>query len=205
MTDAIVNARDIDNDIRVLVAEIRYAWDQLQELLEKAMAGEIHLTLGFKSWTAYVADVFQDNPVQLDLSDRRKAVEYLATQGMSTRAIGAVLGVNGSTVGRDLAINGIGGEDMDREVKGLDGGTYKRKRPHRTDVNLRSKQEKRPTVFRQADDIHTELVNVVITIVELVEDKRYANHKDTLLTALRPSFEKMRRLESFLMGDVSTP
>jgi Trp operon repressor len=194
----------MDDEIRTIVATIRNDWEALVELLERAAASELHTALGFSSWTAYVADVFDDNPLVLDRGDRRAAVKHMAEQGMSTRAIGAVLGVANTTVGRDLAIHDLFSDDADgRDVTGLDGATYKRPRATRSDLVDPAPREKRPTVYRQASAIHQDLLTIVEAIEEIATDKRYNAHRDTVFLAFKPAFDRIDRVRLFLMGDIS--
>jgi hypothetical protein len=196
-------ARQLDDAIRTRVHEIRSAWDELVVLLEQAAQGELHAALGFASWTAYVADVFGETPMQLERGDRRQAVKYMADQGMSTRAIGAVLGIANTTAGRDLAIHDLlNGNDEGRDVTGLDGATYPRPRAKRADLVDPAPREKRPTVYRQASAIHQDLLDVVEAIEEIATDKRYNAHRDTVLMAFKPAFDKIDRIRLFLMGDI---
>lgn len=82
------------------------------------------LTLGYESWDAYVAGEFSEVRLKLSTSDRQRAVEHLREAAqMSTRAIGAALGISEATVRRDLA-----GASNDA-VTGLDGRTYAAKKP----------------------------------------------------------------------------
>lgn len=103
------DARRLDDDIRTAVLELHAQWDDLQALLEKASQSQLHVLLGYKSWTAYVYDVFGDTPLQLERGVRTKAIIAMADElGMPTRAIGAVLGINHGTVNKILRANDAG-------------------------------------------------------------------------------------------------
>jgi hypothetical protein len=78
--------------------------------------------LGYRSWQEYVDTEFGAERVRLPADQRKKAVEELRLSGMSTRAIGQTLGVNRSTVQKDLQVGGI---HPPEEVIGADGKRYR--------------------------------------------------------------------------------
>jgi len=94
-------------------------------LIEQAKAGNAHQALGYPSWTAYVSDRFGGTLGRLDRSERRPLVLLLADQGMSTRAIGSIVGAGKSTVDRDLA--GVP-DGTPAPIIGTDGKVYPRPR-----------------------------------------------------------------------------
>lgn len=92
---------------------------ELLSLIEQAAAGNIHLALGYKSWTEW----YSEN-VQIDVSDkdeRKMLAQMMSGKGMSQRAIAASLGIGQATVSRDLE-----GDSNGSPVTGLDGKTYKK-------------------------------------------------------------------------------
>lgn len=82
--------------------------------------------LGYTSWQEYVDTEFGADRVRLPAEQRKKAVEELRLSGMSTRAIGQTLGVNRSTVQKDLQVGGI---HPPEEITGADGKTYPARSP----------------------------------------------------------------------------
>jgi predicted transcriptional regulator len=68
-----------------------------------AQAGQAHVALGYKSWTAYLADTLGHEPLRLPRDQRQELVGYLAGEGMSTRAIAPIVGVTQQQVSRDVA------------------------------------------------------------------------------------------------------
>ena len=114
-------ARELDSQIRQLAAHAHVVLDALRVLIEEARTSEIHTTLGFPSWTAYIADALDGQwSSMLDRDKRGAAIAFLAEQGMSQRAIAKVTGASKSAVQREL---------IDRcpelgQVMGLDGKTY---------------------------------------------------------------------------------
>ena len=88
--------------IRLHATNANEAMQSLQKLVHTAREMEDHITLGYASWTAYVRDLFGDEPLRLARDVRRELVAELADAGMSTRAIAPIVGVDNATVHRDL-------------------------------------------------------------------------------------------------------
>ena len=97
----VASARRLTERIRLNVVSVRDGVEKLQALLEEAKEGNVHVALGYPSWTAYIAEVMGDEPLRLSRDDRREIVHYLTGEGMSTRAIGQALGVDQKTVVND--------------------------------------------------------------------------------------------------------
>lgn len=125
------DARRLDQRIRLMAGQVVANWVKLRALVDEARLGQVHLALGYPSWTAYVADVGGELSVTAEI--RPEVVELLASAGMSTRAIAAVTGASKSTIARD--ISGVPSGTPDTEdasdapaesvpVTGLDGKTY---------------------------------------------------------------------------------
>lgn len=89
--------------IRMLTLSVTENMTKLRDLVREAKASADHLALGYPSWTAYLADLFGDEPLRLARDVRRELVAELAAQGMSTRAIAPIVGVDQTTVARDIA------------------------------------------------------------------------------------------------------
>ena len=100
--------RDVDaarrraERIRLKARSITEQYADLRALVDEAERNEDHLTLGYPSWTAYVADLFGDEPLRLPRDARFPMVQMLAEKGMSTRAIAGVVGVHHDTVAEDI-------------------------------------------------------------------------------------------------------
>ncbi len=76
--------------------------NKIIELLHEAQDGDAARLLGYKSWTAYISDVFGEQPLRLEKDLRREFVKELSSEGMSTRAIAPIVGVDHATAVRDL-------------------------------------------------------------------------------------------------------
>lgn len=87
-------------------------------------------TLGYADWSAYVDGEFGADRLRLPAEHRRKAVEELRLAGMSTRAIAPALGVDQSTVVRDLRSSDADASDeRPQRVQSLDGRERPANRP----------------------------------------------------------------------------
>ena len=77
----------IDSELRREARTVAWSMVRFRQLIARAKAKRIHEALGFKSWTAYVADVIGIEMTKLPVDDRRQIVALLAGEGMSQRAI----------------------------------------------------------------------------------------------------------------------
>ena len=94
-------AEMLDGRIRRLAKQAGEQLVQVGRLLDDAQAGRVHETLGFPSWTAYVADAL-GGQLQLSSEARQAMVALMSGEGMSVRAIASATGVSESTVARDI-------------------------------------------------------------------------------------------------------
>jgi len=87
------DARKLTGEIRNAVKAADKALSKLYALIDEAKVGDAHKALGFKSWTAYLADTLGgDGPLPLVRDDLTKLVRKLAGEGMSARAIESATG-----------------------------------------------------------------------------------------------------------------
>lgn len=98
----VAEARRRAERIRLLTTSIAENVAKVRDLVHEAKASQDHLALGYASWTAYLADLFGDEPLRLTRDVRRELVAELAEQGMSTRAIAPIVGASQKTVDRDV-------------------------------------------------------------------------------------------------------
>lgn len=94
-------AKMLDNRIKTCVDNIGDRLTILHKLLDEAQQGQVHLTMGFRSWTEYLADRI-GNRWQIGSDERREMAQLLADRGMSVRAIASITGSSKSTVARVL-------------------------------------------------------------------------------------------------------
>ncbi|GAB3454109.1 hypothetical protein AB1207_01145 [Kineococcus endophyticus] len=96
------DARRIDNRIRILAPSVGESLAKLMRLVDEAEQGQVHVVLGFPSWTAYLADALSQFHLAVEPAMRKELVPQLAEKGMPTRAIAHSLGVSQTTVVNDL-------------------------------------------------------------------------------------------------------
>lgn len=94
-------AKAITARIRLCAFNAREALEKLADFTRQAKKGEAHTVLGYASWTAYLADVLGELHLNLSRDQRREIVTLLTDEGMSTRAIAAVVSVDQKTVVND--------------------------------------------------------------------------------------------------------
>ncbi|WP_078309267.1 MULTISPECIES: helix-turn-helix domain-containing protein [unclassified Mycobacterium] len=95
------SAEQLDHQLRAAAAAARESLELVAALVAEAKAGRVHETLGFPSWTAYLADALGG---KLHVPDalRSELIGLLAGEGVSVRGIAAVTGVSKSTVSREV-------------------------------------------------------------------------------------------------------
>lgn len=93
-------AEALDKRIVATVTGIGDSFEKLEKLVGEAKEGQIHIALGFASWTAYFAA--RVNTKFAEITDRQVAALMLHEEGMSNRAIAATLGVSPATVVTDV-------------------------------------------------------------------------------------------------------
>lgn len=94
-------AKMLDKRIKTCVDNIGDRLTVLHKLLDEAQQGQVHLTMGFRSWTEYLTDRI-GNRWQVGSDERREMAQLLADRGMSVRAIASITGSSKSTVARVL-------------------------------------------------------------------------------------------------------
>jgi HTH domain len=149
------SATSIDGELREVAHTVAENVARFKGLIADARDGRVRKTLGWSSWTTYIADVISKEMGRLDVDTRRDLVALLAGEGMSGRAIADAVGVSNATVSRDL--DAIEAEQVLHDVTpespstviGRDGKTYPAQpKPKPTPVNT-----------MVADDLHRLLFN----------------------------------------------
>lgn len=127
------DARLLTQRIQLVAGNAREALEKLHVLVEQARSGGAHAVLGFASWTDYLSSTLGESPMRLDREQRRELVAYLAGEGMSTRAIAPIAGVDQKTVRNDLRAAGeeksSPAATLPTPIHGRDGKTYVRPEP----------------------------------------------------------------------------
>ncbi len=94
-------ASSITTQIAVKLDAIAENYQAVMPLIREAITRQAHFVLGYASPGAYVADQFGNALSRLGVDLRREVVKELSGAGLSTRAIGAALGVDQKTVVND--------------------------------------------------------------------------------------------------------
>lgn len=95
--------------IKLLLGTMVETKEKVLVLITEAKDGEDHLALGYKSWPEYVSTEYAELLADLNREDRRFAAFALSQTGMSTRAIGPILGVSNYTVHQDIVASAEAG------------------------------------------------------------------------------------------------
>lgn len=194
-------ARRLTERIRLTALTVREGIEKLQTLVERAKAGHVHEALGYPSWTAYLADTLGDQPLRLPRDQRQELVGYLAGEGMSTRAIGAVVGADHVTVARDLSA-GVANETP-APVTGLDGKTYTRPEPVVDVITGEIDPEPVPQAAPQSRRLPLpeaffratyDLTKLAQRIENLTRDDRFARNADQVAAYYRSDLIRARDL-----------
>jgi len=99
-------ASSITTQIVVKLDAIADNYQAVMPLIRQAITRQAYVVLGYASAGAYVADRFGKALSRLGMDTRRQVVKELTEAGLSTRAIAPVVGVDQTTVVRDLSRRG---------------------------------------------------------------------------------------------------
>jgi hypothetical protein len=187
------DARRLTERIRYSALAVRDGMEKLQTLVEEAQAGQAHVALGYKSWTAYLADTLGHEPLRLPRDQRQELVGYLAGEGMSTRAIAPIVGVHHDTVASDLRQPTVGNPTVERPavVTSLDGRQRPASRPTAV-VDVQDRAPQRRALTDQFFNAVYDLTKAAERVQRLAADDRFpqnaekvaAKHRSDLLRAI---------------------
>lgn len=217
-------AKMLDNRIKTSVENIGDRLTILHRLLDEAEKGQVHLTMGFRSWTEYLTDRI-GNRWQIGGDERREMAQLLADRGMSVRAIASVTGTSKSTVARvleelpqDGTPDASGGSDStvplwdssspveEKKGMGLDGKARRKPKPRKkadpkpeesapADAAPAARAVQVPTAVRQ---ITKTLKTAVDELTGLTYDKRW----DKAMTRLTDSDAEELQTVACTIADV---
>lgn len=199
------DAKRLDTRIRRMAGTLRDHLQTIAVLVDEAKRGQIHIALGFASWTAYLADAL-GGELELTTESRRSVVALLADEGVSQRAIAEAVGVSQATVGRDLQVNQDGSPEGAGEcstkipdpyrrpstVTGRDGKSYSQQQPARP--------RRRPRLTDDIGKLCVELARVNGKMRKLLDDDRFERNREVIMNRLRPhvaiGLELLQRLDA---------
>jgi hypothetical protein len=199
------DAEKLDRRIRRMAGDTKGKLDTLGALVADAKAGRIHEPLGFKSWTAYLADALSELCSGQGIQTRREVVAYLYGENMSQRGIAEIVGVSQKTVDRDMEQvshgdspdaemrlqTAVHAEDDDDEAPadldqdgdkpsqtttGLDGKTYPRERKKQPPAE----KPRRPPITETFHKAAYELGKLTRRIERLAADDRFTRNRTEL-------------------------
>lgn len=202
------DARRLTERIRYCAISVRDGMEKLQNLVAEAQSSNVHLVLGYKSWTAYLADTLGDEPMRLPRDERREVVAWLAGEGMSTRAIAPVVGAGFKTVARDLEVARVSTDTRAHNTTPTDADlitgtdwspepdadpiTGEVIEPERTVTGMDGKtytapasKPRRPALADQFRNASLALAQKVEAIERLVADDRFTQNAEKVATANR--------------------
>ena len=165
-------AENLDKRITATVDKIADNFDVLEGLVKEAKEGQIHIALGFASWTAYFAA--RINTKFAEITDRQVAALMLHEEGMSNRAIGSTLGVSAATVVSDVRTAkakrpAATAPATPKKSVGKDGKEYTRTAPKPVAKKPAPQPEPKPkTGMEQAIDIAVADAENVVADLELL-------------------------------------
>lgn len=179
-------AQRLTQQIKLTASGVRNGLFKLRNLIDEAKASNVWNILGYPSWTAYLVDALGDEPLRVSRDERHEIVGFLAGEGLSTRAIAPIVGVDNATVHRDLgrvadatpdtAVTGEVTPAVTREVTGLDGKTYPQPETR--------KPTRRPLVDA-ARDAGWELRRAMERLERIGADDRLSRNRENVADQLR--------------------
>lgn len=162
-------------EARNLTDRIKTHVEELLPLIKVAYERRADLALGYKSWNEYCDSEFHG--IRLPIEKRREAVAELRQTGMSTRAIGAALGVSDTTVVRDLSTASFEAVAESNRVISLDGRErpaevrMRENHPELVNASERAKIEQQITSLYQRTKERTIEVHMLYSKLEIADDQ----------------------------------
>jgi transposase len=148
-------AARLDERIRRMAKATKGNLDALNDLIEKAKAGQIHTALGYDSWTAYLTDAVGELSVAVDSDTRREIAVILYHYGMSIRDAAKATGQSKSKVHREVSQSGTVDGSAETTV-GHDGKVRQRKASGSKDATSQRRSSSDRSQNRQALNIELE-------------------------------------------------
>lgn len=95
------HARSLVDQIRQSTGHLLETMADIEVMISTAYEGRAWIPLGYESWDALCGEEFTEARMWTSIEERRERTRALSEAGLSTRAIGAVLGVHKDTVRND--------------------------------------------------------------------------------------------------------
>ncbi|WP_058234301.1 helix-turn-helix domain-containing protein [Devriesea agamarum] len=113
------HAQELVDQIREWSTTVLDGMAMVDQLVMTAYQGRAWLALGYESWDELCSVEFAQARMWATIEERRDRVQALTQAGLSTRAIGAVLGIGKDTAHRD-ALAGVSSETPAKDAMGPD-------------------------------------------------------------------------------------
>lgn len=188
-------ARHLTERIRLVARTYAEAKDKLVRLVAEAKDGNVHVALGYGSWTAYLSEVLGEEPLRLARDDRQDLVGILRSEGMSTRAIAPIVGVGKSTIDRDLATVPNGAVEPGTVITGTVVSLDGRQRPAFQPTPAPDRKPRRTPIGDSYRNQSLDLAKRVRGIEKLSEDDRwpgYVREHPRVLVDLRRAITELQ-------------
>lgn len=224
------DARRLTERIRLIAGTVADNMQKLRELVDQARSGNAHAVLGYASWTAYITDLFGDEPLRLARDVRQELVAELASQGMSTRAIAPIVGVDQATVTRDIArgdanaspapapldspmvVDEATGEILDDEPEQVTVTEHTETVKTKTVTGLDGKTYQKPSpseprrrpLTDQSRTAGWDLTKAVERIERIRADDRFGRNKDEVATHLRSHLQNAIEVCQDLLDELNS-
>ncbi|WP_454859075.1 hypothetical protein [Promicromonospora soli] len=182
-TDLLAGARELALPLarleaEQLVAEVRAELEAIAPKVTRLYQGRAWVAMGYGTWAELCTAEFQGG-LDLAAKPRRQLVGELMSEGMSTRAVAEVVGVDAKTVRNDLA---AGGEIVPTSATtGLDGKTYTRPEP--------ANKPRRKPLTDAARTAGWDLRRAVERLERIAADDRFAANKTEIAKHWREHLE----------------
>jgi DNA-binding transcriptional regulator YhcF (GntR family) len=108
--------------------------EEAADLMAEAYGKKVWISLDHESWEAYVGAELGEVRVRLERGMRQSLVYRMAQKELSTRAVGAILGVDQKTVSNDLRQMQRDGYTLPDKVQTRKGTTAKKAAPRKAKV-----------------------------------------------------------------------
>lgn len=174
-------AERLTERIKLTIESIDTSLVKLRNLVDEAQNSNTWQMLGFASWTAYVASLFEGRKVALGREDRQTLTTMLADQGMSTRAIAPIVGASQRTVANDVSKVAHLESDAPK-VTGLDGKTY---------GPAESKEPRRRPITDQAREKAWKALKAVESLERITTDDRFIKNISAIEDLVGPEINRI--------------
>lgn len=199
-------AKRQDRLLRESVLNNLGAVERTWERIEQAGRDQVHVSLGYASFVAYLNDVYGDQPIHLPREARPTVCGWLAAEGMSGRMIADRIGVSEPTARRALTQAGASHDapDVSDTVSiTKDGKSY----PRRSNQDSEPKKPREKSITKSFDSAEYKLRAAIQTVENLAKSDRLRPNREALTDTVTRVQELSDRLGTAVdsIGSTMTP